>query len=76
MTNQLSNYAIAFTAFYILKRSHYLLSPKSKLFIDIAVKEIIDSTKFLLQDAAQTPLGGCRYLRNKYQIYQEVSDIP
>ncbi|MEH2010507.1 hypothetical protein [Nostoc sp.] len=31
MTNQSSNYAIAFTVFYILKRSHYLLSTKKQI---------------------------------------------
>ena len=31
--------------------------------------------KFLLKNALQTPLGGCRHPENKYQIYQEVSDI-
>ena len=31
--------------------------------------------KFLLKNALPTPLGGCRHPENKYQIYQEVSDI-
>ncbi|MEH2402135.1 MAG: hypothetical protein V7K18_20855 [Nostoc sp.] len=31
MTNQSSNYAITFTAFYILKRSHYLLFTKKQI---------------------------------------------
>ncbi|MEH2141535.1 MAG: hypothetical protein V7K54_04505 [Nostoc sp.] len=31
MTNQSSNYVIAFTTFYILKRSHYLLSTKKQI---------------------------------------------
>jgi hypothetical protein len=38
-------------------------------------QQIIDSTKFLLKNALPTPLGGCRHPENKYQIYQEVSDI-
>ncbi|MEH2003709.1 MAG: hypothetical protein V7K81_00635 [Nostoc sp.] len=39
------------------------------------LKEIINSAKFLLKNTAQTPLGGCGYLGNKYPIYQEVSGI-